>query len=248
MKFHSLMAAALLSFSLDSHAGLIHQFTFDGSLADSVGNASLVALGGTLGDKAYTFGANQGLRLEATLGGVYTIDLRFRFGSFGNYGRILDFKNLAGDNGFYASGDKLRLFGTTGIGGDLDAGVDSRVTLTRDAQKMVKVYQNGELVFSVSDTGGIADFGQNVAHFFRDNDGANSGEANPGAVDYIRVYDLALSLEEVRALTPPDAQVAEPGPLGLMGVGLALLGFIRRRVDGSAVRAFNSRMNGCAAR
>lgn len=229
MKFHSLMAAALLAFSMDSHAGLIHQFNLNGSLADSVGTAKLVGMGGTVGANAYAFGANQGLRLETQLGGVYTIDMRFHFDSFANYGRIVDFKNLVGDDGFYASTDKLRLFGTNGIGGNLDAGVDSRVTLTRDAQKMFKVYQNGELVFSVADSGGIADFGQNFAHFFRDNNGSNSEEANPGAVDYIRVYDTALSSDEVRALTPPDAQVSEPATFGMMGAGLALLGFTRRR-------------------
>ncbi|WP_288379590.1 LamG-like jellyroll fold domain-containing protein [uncultured Massilia sp.] len=235
MKFHSLMAAALLSFSMQSHAGLIHHFTLNGSLADSAGSTSLVALGGELRANDYLFGADQGLRLDARLGGVYTIDLRFRFDSLATYGRIVDFKNLTGDSGFYAVGDGLRLYSVSNVGGHLDAGVDSRLTLTRDAQNMFKVYQNGELVVSVSDTSGIADFGQNVAHFFRDNDGTNSGEANPGAVDYIRIYDVALSLDEVRALTPPDAQVAEPGPLGLMGVGLALLGFIRRRADGRAV-------------
>ena len=232
MKFHSLMAAALLAFSMDSHAGLIHQFNLNGSLADSVGTAKLVGLGGTVGANEYVFGANQGLRLEAKLGGVYSIDMSFHFDSFRTYGRILDFKNLYGDEGFYAAGDKFRVFNIsgTGNGGNMDAGVDSRVTVTRDAEKMFKVYQNGELVLSVRDTTGITDFGQNFAYFFRDNtSGGTTGEGTPGAVDYIRIYDTALSLDEVRALTPPDAEVGEPATFGLMGAGLALLGFTRRR-------------------
>ncbi|SFD75643.1 hypothetical protein [Massilia yuzhufengensis] len=42
MKFHSLMAAALLCAASSSHAALIHQFNLDGSLQDSVGGAALL--------------------------------------------------------------------------------------------------------------------------------------------------------------------------------------------------------------
>jgi hypothetical protein len=230
MKFHSLIAAGLLCAASSSHAALIHQFNLDGSLKDSVSDTSLVALGGAAGTNDYVFGANQGLRLDAQLGGVYTIDMAFHFDSFGTYGRIIDFKNLVGDSGFYAQGHVFRLFNVGGTGGYLTGGVDSRVTLTRDDQKRFKVYQNGELVLSVLDTTGIADFGQNVAHFFRDNvSGGTTGEANPGDVDYIRIYNTALTSSEVMALAPPVAEVIEPGSIGLMGAGLALLGWTRRR-------------------
>lgn len=230
MKFHSLIAAALLAAAADSHAALIHQFNLNGSLQDSVGTSALVALGGTLGKNQYVFGANQGLRLDARLGGVYTIDMQFHFDSFGTYGRIIDFSNLAKEDGFYAQADKFRLYRYSGTGGDLTANLDSRLTVTRDAQKMFKVYQDGALVLSVFDQNGIADFGQNVAYFFRDNvSGGTIGEANPGALDYLRVYDTALNQEEVRALPPPEAEVIEPAPLTLMGAGLALLGWTRRR-------------------
>lgn len=243
MKFQSLIAAALLCAASSSHAALIHQFNLDGSLKDTVTGSTLTALGGSLTQDRYVFGANQGLKLDAKLGGVYTIDMAFHFDSFGNYGRIVDFSNLNSDNGFYVQGHGFRLFGTgaaTGSGGYLTQNVDNRVTLTRDAGKMFKVYQDGELVLSVADTGGIADFGQNIAYFFRDNNGAHSGEAFPGAVDYLRVYDTALSQQEVQALTPPSAAVSEPATYGLLGAGLALMGWTRRqgRAEGTRSRDY----------
>lgn len=232
MKFHSLIAAALLCAASGSHAALIHQFDLNGSLNNSVGTETLQG-NGELTANAYVFDANEGLRLDAQLGGVYTIDMAFHFDSFGNYGRILNFTNLVGDNGFYAQNHSFRVFGTTGpitgSNGHLAANVDSRVTLTRDAAKMFKVYQNGELVLSVSDPNNITDFGQNVAWFFRDNNGSNGGEAFPGAVDYIRIYSTALSADEVKVLAPLSTDVSEPATYGLLGAGLAMMGWTRRR-------------------
>jgi len=238
MKLRSLIAAALLCAASSSHAALIHQFNLNGSLADSVNGKSLTPLGGTLGANGYVFGPNQGLQLDAKLGDVYTIDMVFHFDSFASYGRILNFTNLVGDDGFYAQGRTFRVFGTTGTvtgnGGFLTANVDSRLTVTRDAADMFKVYQNGELVLSVSDPNHITGFGNNIAYFFRDNNGSHGNEANPGAVDYIRIYDTALSADEVRQLAPPSAEVSEPATFGLLGAGLAMVGWTRRRRGKSA--------------
>jgi hypothetical protein len=223
MKFHSLMAAALLCAASSSHAALIHQFNLNGSLADAGGTTSLVALGGTVGASEYVFGANQGLRLDTKLGGVYSIDMEFRFDALYSYNRIIDFKNRATDNGFYTTGPRFILYPHIAHGGHVTAGENTRVTVTRDAAKWFRVYQNGELALSVLDTNNDADFGTNVAAFFRD----NGSEAAAGAVDFIHVYDHAMSTAEVSALMP--AEVPEPAPLGLVGAGLALLGWTRRR-------------------
>lgn len=232
MKFQSLIAAALLCAASSSHAALIHQFDLNGSLNDSVGTTKLVG-SGDLSANAYVFDANEGLRLDAKLGGVYTIDMVFHFDKFENYGRIVNFSNLVGDNGFYAEKQVFRVFGSTGpvtgSKGLLTANVDSRVTLTRDAAKMFKVYQNGELVLSVADPNSITDFGDNIAYFFRDNNDSNGGEANPGAVDYIRIYNTALSADEVKVLAPLSTDVSEPASAGLLGAGLAMMGWTRRR-------------------
>jgi hypothetical protein len=58
------------------------------------------------------------------------------------------------------------------------------------------------------------------------------GEFATGSVDFIHLYDHALSRQEVAALNV--ARVPEPAPLGLVGAGLALLGWTRRRKAGGA--------------
>lgn len=231
MKLHSLIAAALLCLASSSQAALIHQFNLNGSLKDSITDTSLEHFGGKFVDNQYVFAANQGLKLGTQLGAEYTIDLSFHFDGFRNYGRIIEFGNLARENGLYAESDHFRLYSYGKTGGDLTKDVNSRMTVTRDAQGLFTVYQDGVQVLSVNDVDGIADFGSNPAHFFRDNtSGAYTGEANAGAVDYIRVFSTALTQDEVLALpTPPSADLPEPASLGLVGAGLALVGWTRRR-------------------
>src|SRR5688500_1951662 len=92
MKFHKLMATmALLFVAFDSRAALIHQYELNGSLADALGGPALVAHpNGQLGATEYVFGINQGLRLDKTLGGVYSIDMEFRFDRLNNWNRIFN--------------------------------------------------------------------------------------------------------------------------------------------------------------
>jgi hypothetical protein len=65
-----------------------------------------------------------------------------------------------------------------------------------------------------------------TARFFRD-DNAVGGEASAGSVDYIAIYDTALSAQEIATLVPA---VPEPATQGLMLAGLAgVLAVVRRR-------------------
>lgn len=229
MKFHKLMATALLFVALDTRASLIHHYELNGSLADSQGGKSLVAQpGGQLGATGYAFGPNQGLRLDEKLGGTYTIDMVFRFDAFNpfnSYTRILDFRNLADDTGLYTWTNKYNLYNYGTSAGKHELGKDTRLTLTRDSGKSFKLYQNGDLVMSIFDKDNVADFTANAMHFFRD----NGGEAGRGAVDYISIYNHTMTATEVKELQPPVTDLPEPGSLGMMAACLAMLGWIVRR-------------------
>jgi len=226
MKFQSLIAAALMFMAANSQAALIHQFDLNGNLKDAKGGKDLATFqGGILGPTGFSFSGNKGLKLEDKLGGEYSIDMSFKLDLFLNYSRILNFKGGSGDAGFYAAGNAFYLYpANVGVGGNLEAGKYSHVTVTRDADKNFKVYQEGKLVYNYLDTAGITDFELNDAIFFRD----DGGDAPTGAVDYINIYNHSLSQAEVNSLNG-IANLPEPASMGLVGAGLALLGWTRRR-------------------
>jgi len=240
MTLHSLIAAALLAVAVDSHAGLIHRYELNGDLVDAMGGPSLKKHGSTeVGPSAYAFSANQGLQLTYELGAAYTIDMRFQLDSdWGGYQRLLNFQYADHlDNGLYVSGDDYCFYIKGCIGsGTFTPKQDIRLSLTRDAASRVSAFQNGSMLFSFDDSAGQALLStpanvnpKRLLSFFKDDGG---GEAAKGSVDFIHLYDNALDAQEVAALH--DAQVAEPASLGLVGAGLALLGWTRRRKPGGA--------------
>jgi hypothetical protein len=217
-------------------ATILHNYTFNNTLADTLGGPALVSQGGTLTPTSYTFGANQGLRLDNGFAdtGNYSILLRFSFTDLTSWRRITDFKNRTSDTGLY-SFDAALNFVPGVIGGPVFApNTLATVILTRNsATSTVTGYVNGVPQISFNDTGNLAVFSSNIAYFFED-DLVVPGEASAGTVNLIRIYNGALTAQE--ALDPPGppspgppGQIPEPTSMALLAGGLVGLGILRHR-------------------
>ncbi|GAA5184502.1 hypothetical protein GCM10025771_38720 [Niveibacterium umoris] len=228
-----LVCATLVSLAAPiASADPTHLYQLDGSLADAFGGPSLVAHGGVLGATSYSFEANQGLSLDGALpAGNYTLDLSFSFGATSSWRKVLDFKGLTSDAGLYNFNSALQICDcSTQINGpanDFIADKTLRVTLTRDATtQVVNGYVNGALRATYTDSSNIFVFStpNRTVNFFIDDFATGQGEASRGKVDYIAVYDHALTGAEVAA-------VPEPGTTAMMLAGLGVLALARRRTQ-----------------
>lgn len=232
-------------------AGESHLYLLNQSLNDVIGGGpSLVSLGGSMSASGYAFTQGQGLSLSNVLtDSDYTIDLSFSFTAVSpyQYRRIIEFKNLATDNGLYARGTELsstsalNFYRAAPTGGGpansfegntqpITLDTSARVTLTRTTSGLVTAYVNGIQQFDFADGFGQALFSDptHIAYFFRD-ENASHYEDPTGVVSYIRIYDTALTGAEVATLTAPAAPVPEPESYALLLAGLGLLGFAARR-------------------
>jgi hypothetical protein len=208
---------------------LFHDYKFQGSLDDEFGGPSLVALGGVVQASSYDFAANQGLSLSGALPNPasYSIAMNFRFETVAGYRRLLEFKNLTADPGFYVLSGMPTFYPGYLLQQEVFfANVFSEFVLTRDnSTAQVSAYVDGINVINFLDPAGMTVFsGPNgIIHFFQD----EGSEASAGSVNRIRLYDGALTAQEVASINDP---VGTPEPATFLGVGAALvaLGIAKR--------------------
>jgi hypothetical protein len=217
------VAAALAAVPATA-ANLVANFQLNGTLADALGGPALTNNGGTLGPNGISFGLNQG----PSLGGFnntqnFSVIIGFSFDSLSGFRKILDFKNRSSDNGLYNLSNSLNFYPFSAtVNNQFQVGVLHRVVFTRDANANVISYVDGNNGLSFVDSNADATIGS-VLNFFND-DFVVQGEASTGFVDYIQIYDGALTNQQII-----DGIIPEPASWAMLIAGFGLVGATLRR-------------------
>ena len=234
-------AFAVLGFAVPAQATLIADFELNGSLANSAGTAAtLTNNGATLTSTGIDFGLNQGPVIAGLSAlSAYTIDMTFTIdalnGPRGNgYVKLIDFSNLQSDAGYYSYGGKLNAYPLANSPDIVfTAGAPVRLTLSRDNTGLITAYINDIEIYAQSDAANqsaTAIDGLNPLTFFTDDIATARGEASTGSVDYIRIFDTAVTPGEAN-----PAAVPEPASWALMLVGFGAVGNAMRSRRKTAV-------------
>ena len=158
--------------------------------------------------RVLSFPKGNGLKLDTagllSSNGIYTVVVLFELNNVSNFKRIVDFKNGTSDNGLYVQNGRLRLFPGSSTGATpIAANRYVQVVITRDLLGTVSGYVDGSLQFQFDDAASqdAVIGGEDVLRFFKDNtSGGTTGEDSGGSVARIRLYDVALSANDVGTL------------------------------------------------
>ena len=220
MGFLTVMATLAVTVGRAQTAVLIDEYALRGTLNDNLGGPSLTTVlfsgvAGAITPNGYVFGSNQGLMLiSPTLDpSNYSIELSFSISATSGYRKLIDFKNLTADAGFYNLNTALNFYPViTGVAGDFASNVDVHVVLTRDSESgTVTGYVNGLQRFSFNDASSLAVFStsDHRAIFMVDDFATGQNEVSGGTLNYLRIYNGVLTparsprpISPVRLLCP----------------------------------------------
>lgn len=214
---------ALAFVAATANAALIKSYDFTTGLNDALSNGvDLVASGGTVSAGRYSFGQNQGLRLDSAVPSTtdYALEVKFLVDdSVGSWNKIIDFSQLTSDLGLYIFNGTLNYYSGVGNGGVIGLDQDYVLGFELTGGSNIAVFLDGALVFNGTTTS--AQPSSNVLNFFEDDTFTGQSEAFVGSVDYIRVHNDRSTFGQ--APTVSDPTVPEPAPLALIAAGAMLL-------------------------
>lgn len=224
-----LLPAMSVAYAADSEEVPYVNYTFNNSLTDSAGHSTLSAfttevqnnhnnISTSFGQDAqgpyYQWESNQPrgggftIDVDKELGNEYTIALKFSFNQTSpGWKKIIDYKNMASDNGFYFyGGGKLQFYPYTNYLGQSVISANQVVSLivTRSSDGQFKAYiydstGNRKLDLDVSDPQGqaipaVIDGKTRLGFFYDDN--VTPAEATSGGRVYgIRMWDKAVDVD-----------------------------------------------------
>jgi hypothetical protein len=187
----------------------IHRYRLDGTYGDDYGGPALVPQGGSFDAGGYRFGVNQGLGLSSAMPvAIYTVDIKIALDLMTDWRKVLDFKSLKDDSGLYVHTAELAFVEDAGnqvfVSSPplLTAATPFELTLTRASNGVVVGYVNRSMQFSIADSLGAGTFSdQNAfADFGVDDMPTNQLEASSGEIREIRIWDVALSPDQISQL------------------------------------------------
>lgn len=202
-----------------SAAAQLADYAFDGSLASDVGTApDLVYLGTAESYSTVMIDGNSVSVLDFELGSglrfasggpmdEYTVAMRIRLDTNPSWQKLVDVSNLADDTGMYLFNNIAEFFGASpepsfnSAWETLDTEFFELLLSRSAVDDTVRVFIDGIEQFSFVDNGDAAVVNsEGILHFLVDDMVTSGGESPVGQVDRIRVWDAALTDEEIAGL------------------------------------------------